>query len=73
MQATTTTRSSDGCRGRELRHEGDTVRCWTSTLSDRYDCGIQLLVGQVLQDVMNGIFGRDAHAFGQADEISGRG
>ena len=32
----------------------------------------QLLVGQVLQDEMNGIFGRDAHALRQADEISGR-
>jgi hypothetical protein len=33
------------------------------------------LVGQVLQDALNGILGRDSHALGEADELSrlGRG
>jgi hypothetical protein len=31
----------DGCQGRGLRHEGDTIRCWTWTLSGCNDCGVQ--------------------------------
>jgi hypothetical protein len=32
----------DGCRGRELRHEGDPVRCWVWTLGGCHYCGAQL-------------------------------
>jgi hypothetical protein len=31
----------DGFRGRDLRHEGDAVRCWTWTLSGCNYCGVQ--------------------------------
>jgi len=30
----------DGCRGRELRHEGDQVRCWVWTLDGCNYCGV---------------------------------
>jgi len=30
-----------GCRGRELRHEGDPVRCWVWTLGGYTHCGVQ--------------------------------
>jgi hypothetical protein len=33
----------DGCRGRDLRHEGDAIRCWTWTLSGCNYCGVQLV------------------------------
>jgi hypothetical protein len=34
----------EGCRGRELRHEGDPVRCWVWTADGcNYYCGIQCL------------------------------
>ena len=31
----------DGCRGRELRHEGDPVRCWVWSLGGCNYCGVQ--------------------------------
>jgi hypothetical protein len=31
----------NGCRGRDLRHEGDPVRCWTRTMSGCNYCGVQ--------------------------------
>ena len=31
----------DGCRGRDLRHEGDPVRCWEWTLTGCDCCGVQ--------------------------------
>jgi hypothetical protein len=31
----------DGCRGRDLRHEGDPVRCWVWTLAGCNYCGVQ--------------------------------
>jgi len=30
----------DGCRGRELPHEGDQVRCWVWTLDGCNYCGV---------------------------------
>jgi hypothetical protein len=30
-----------GCRGRELRHEGDPVRCWIWSLGGCNYCGVQ--------------------------------
>jgi len=30
-----------GCRGRELRHEGDPVRCWVWTLGGYTHCDVQ--------------------------------
>ncbi len=31
----------DGCRGRDLRHEGDLVRCWEWALTGCNYCGVQ--------------------------------
>jgi hypothetical protein len=31
----------EGCRGRDLRHEGDAIRCWTWTLTGCNYCGVQ--------------------------------
>ena len=31
-----------GCAGRELRHEGDPIRCWVWSLAGCDYCGIQL-------------------------------
>ena len=33
----------DGCRGRELRHEGDQVRCWVWTLDGCNYCGVHCI------------------------------
>jgi hypothetical protein len=31
----------DGCHGRDLRHEGDQIRCWTWMPSSCNYCGVQ--------------------------------
>jgi hypothetical protein len=31
---------AEGCRGRELRHEGDPVCCWVWTLAGCNYCGV---------------------------------
>jgi len=30
----------EGCRGRELRHEGDPIRCWVWMLAGCNYCGV---------------------------------
>jgi hypothetical protein len=41
VMACTNDDDQDGCRGRDLRHDGDPVRCWSWTLSGCNYCGIQ--------------------------------
>jgi hypothetical protein len=31
----------DGCHGRELRHEGDPIRCYVWTFAGCDECGVQ--------------------------------
>jgi hypothetical protein len=33
----------DGCRGRDLRHEGDPVRCWVWSLGGCNYCGVHCI------------------------------
>jgi hypothetical protein len=41
VTACTEDEEPDGCRGRDLRHEGDAIRYWTWTLSGCNYCGAQ--------------------------------
>jgi hypothetical protein len=41
VMACTNDDDQDGCHGRELRYEGDAIRCWTWTLSGCNYCGVQ--------------------------------
>jgi hypothetical protein len=39
VMACTEDEEPGGCHGREVRHEGDAIRCWTWTLSGCNYCG----------------------------------
>jgi len=40
VAACTLDEDEDGCRGRDLRHEGDPIRCWVWTLGGCNHCGV---------------------------------
>jgi hypothetical protein len=41
VMACTEDDDQDGCHGRDLRHDGDAIRCWSWTLSGCNYCGMQ--------------------------------
>jgi hypothetical protein len=41
VMACTEDEEPSGCRGGDLRHDGDQFRCWTWTLSGCNYCGVQ--------------------------------
>jgi hypothetical protein len=48
VMACTEDEEPEGCRGRDLRHEGDAIRCWTRTLTGCNYSGIHSLGGSGL-------------------------